>query len=138
MGNKRYAKEWLELGYAHLNTANFLFENNYYENIIGIELQQAFEKFIKSIIADQNRKIPKDHDLVKLSYLIEEFISINDDELVLLRLASDYFIHTRYPNPNYQLPSKDDIYKVLEFCKTFFVEVCKTLDIEPSEVTDVR
>ncbi len=68
MANKTYAKEWLMFSKKNLDTAKLLYEVNHYEDIIGIELQQSLEKLLKSIFANENIKIPKDHDLVKLYY----------------------------------------------------------------------
>ena len=38
------------------------------------------------------------------------------------------------PNPNYCLPSREEIKKVLEFSEVLFEEVCKTLDITSSDI----
>ena len=109
MANKTYAKEWLTFSLKNLNTAKLLFDVNHYEDIIGIELQQSLEKLLKSIMANENIKIPKDHDLIKLYFTIESFIDILEDELVKLRIATNYYKEDRYPNPHYCLPSREEI-----------------------------
>jgi len=135
MANKTYAKEWLRFSIKNLDTARLLYDVNHYEDIIGVELQQSLEKLLKSIFANENIKIPKDHDLVKLYYTIEEFLSLEDDEVVYLRIATDYYKEAKYPNPNYSLPSKDEIKEVLGFTHKLFEKVCNILKIDKREIT---
>jgi len=66
MPNKTYALEWLQLAIKNLETANFLYQNNHYTDIIAVELQQALEKMMKSCYAFHNKKIPRIHELVAL------------------------------------------------------------------------
>ncbi len=134
MANKIYAKEWLTFAIKNLNTAILLFNVNHYEDIIGIELQQALEKTLKAIFANNNIKIPKEHDLVKLYFIIEDYIHIEENEIVYLRLATNYYKEDKYPNPNYYLPSREEIKEVLDFAEKLFDKVCKILDIDKKEV----
>ncbi len=134
MPNRTYAKEWLEFAMRNLKTARLLYEADHYEDIIGIELQQALEKALKSIMANENIKIPKDHDLVKIYFIVEQFINISDDEIVLLKKATNYYKEDRYPNPNYCLPSRDEIKEILNFTEELFDKVCDILDIDKNEV----
>ena len=135
MANKTYAKEWLEFAIKNLDTAKLLYKADHYEDIIGIELQQALEKALKSIMANKNIKIPKGHDLVKIYFIIEQFINISSDEIILLKKATNYYKEDRYPNPNYYLPSRDEIKEVLDFTEELFDKVCDILDIDKSELT---
>ena len=133
MANKTYAKEWLTFAIKNLKTAILLFEANHFEDIIGIELQQAIEKILKAILANDNVKIPKDHDLVKLYFTVEDYIHSEEDEIIYLRLATDYYKENKYPNPNYCLPSREEIKEVLDFTEKLFGRVCKILDIDKEE-----
>ena len=72
MSNKPYAKEWLIFANKNLETAILLFEANHYEDIIGVEIQQSLEKTLKSLLANENLKISKNHDLVKLYFMLGE------------------------------------------------------------------
>ena len=134
MANRTYAKEWLEFANKNLNTAKLLYEAYHYEDIIGIELQQALEKALKSIMANENIKIPKDHDLVKIYFIIEQFINISDNEIVLLKKATNYYKEDRYPNPNYCLPSRDEIKDIFNFTEDLFDKVYNILEIEKDEI----
>ena len=130
MANKAYAKEWLSFAIKNLNTAKLLYKANHYEDIIGIELEQALEKTLKAIIANQNIKIPKDHDLVKIYFMIEEFLELDSEEIILLKKATNYYKEDRYPNPNYFLPSKEEIKEVLDFAQELFDKVCDIVGID--------
>ena len=134
MSNKPYAKEWLIFANKNLETAILLFEANHYEDIIGVEIQQSLEKTLKSLLANENLKISKNHDLVKLYFMLGEIISLHENEIVFLRIATDYYKEDRYPNPNYTLPTREEIKEILDFTKDFFDKVCKILDIDKEEL----
>ena len=134
MPNKTYAKEWLRFAGRNLETARLLNEARHYEDIIGIELQQAIEKTLKSLLAHDDIKIPKEHDLLKLYFLLESQLELDEDEIVMLRQATNYYKDDRYPNPNYNLPPRDEIEKILKFTEGLFARVCKILGIDPAEV----
>lgn len=129
MPNKPYAVEWLFFAKRNIDTAVLLYNASHYEDIIGIELQQALEKVLKSVLAFQNLKIPKEHDLVKIYFLIEPFIVLQEQDVVRLRMATDYYKEDRYPNPYYQLPSREEIKDMLDFTTVFFDTVCDKLGI---------
>lgn len=133
MANKTYAKEWLTFAIKNLNTAKLLYDANHYEDIIGIEMQQTLEKMLKAVFANENIKIQKDHDLVKLYFTIEQYLKIEEDEIILLKIATDYYKEDRYPNPNYSLPSREEIKEVLDFTNQLFDRVCSILEIDKRE-----
>jgi HEPN domain-containing protein len=134
MPNKPYAIEWLNFAKRNLEIAKLLFDVGHYEDAVGIELQQSLEKMIKAILAFNSIKIPKDHDLVKLYFLVDQSISLNDDEIILLRKATNYFKEDRYPNPYYSLPPREDIEQVLDFTTNLLTEVCTLLNISIEEI----
>ena len=134
MPNSVYALEWLNFAKRNLETAFLLYEADHYEDIIGVELQQTLEKCLKSIFAHQNRKIPREHDLVKLYFLVENDILINDEEIILLRIATNYYKEERYPNPHYTLPPREEIKEILDFADKFFEDVLKKLDIDIGDI----
>ncbi len=66
-------------------------------------------------------KIPKEYDVVRIYFVIESsFIELEEDEVVLLKIATNYYKEDRSPNPNYSLPTRE--------------EVCNSLNIKLSEV----
>ena len=131
--NKTASKEWLVIAFHDLKGAEILYEANHYTDSIGSILQQALEKTLKAILASQNRKIPKSHDLYEIYDLIE-VLDFNEEELELLDKATLYLKEERYPNPNYSLPSRDKIREVLEFTQKLFYRVCNILEIRVDDL----
>ena len=134
MPNRTYAKEWLEIAIRNLITARHLFDVEHFTDIIGIEIQQSIEKALKSILAYHNQKIPKEHDLVKLYFVLDDKLKLNDDEIVKLKIATNYFKEDRYPNPNYCLPPRDEIEDILEFSERLFEDICNDLGVDKSKL----
>jgi len=127
--NKTASKEWLVIAYHDLKSAEILYNANHFTDSIGSDLQQSIEKTLKAILASQNKKIPKTHDLYEIYDLIE-MLDFNEEELEFLDKATLYLKEDRYPNPNYSLPSRDEIKEVLDFTQELFEKVCNILDIK--------
>jgi len=128
--NKTSAKEWLRIAYHDLKSAIILFEANHFTDSIGSDLQQSLEKILKSIIASQNEKIPKSHDLLEIYEYVSSSLKIDESEIILLIKATEYYKEDRYPNPSYSLPSRDEIEELLEFTQELFDKVCAILETE--------
>ncbi len=138
MPNRTYALEWLRFAQKNFDTAILLFEANHYEDIIGIELQQTLEKLFKALFAYNNTKIPKDHDLVKLYFMMEEQIGfLDEDSIMLLRIATDYYKEDRYPNPSYTLPPKEEIEQVLKITHLLFDTITKKMQINIKDIKEI-
>lgn len=74
---------------------------------------------------------------LELASLIMDKILFGDDEIKLLEKITDYYREDRYPNPNYTLPSHEEIKEILDFAQKLFDDVCKKLDINKNEITHV-
>jgi len=66
MPNRTLALEWLERAWHDLESARILFEVDHFTDVIGVDIQQSIEKTLKSLLAFQNKKIIKTHNLVIL------------------------------------------------------------------------
>ena len=128
--NKTAAKEWLRIAYHDLLSAKILYDAKHFTDSIGCDIQQSIEKVFKAILASKNRKIPKSHDLIELYSYIENEIEIDDFQLELLARATEYYTEERYPNPNYELPSRKEIKEVLNFAEELFDRICANLQID--------
>ena len=78
MPNRTYALEWLFLANRNLETANLLFSENHYTDIIAIEIHHTVEKTIKAILAFNGLQIPRIHSLPELFELCNSYLNLND------------------------------------------------------------
>ncbi len=134
MPNKTYAKEWLVKAYHDLSSAKILFKANHYTDTIGVDLHYSIEKIFKSFLAYDNKKIPKTHNLLKLYIMVEQYIQLNDIEIELINIATDYHIEVSYPTFDKLLPSKYEIEEILKLTDNLLVRVCNILDIDMKEL----
>jgi len=132
--NKTSSKEWLVISHHDLQSAMILYEANHYTDSIGNDLQQSIEKILKSMLAFQNEKIPKSHDLLEVYENIKDRIDFEENDLLILAKATEYFKEDRYPNPNYFLPPREEIKEVLDFTAKLFDRVCGILEIDKGEL----
>lgn len=63
--NKTSAEEWLTKSWHHFSSGRVLYNANHYTDTIGIDLHYSVEIMLKSILAYENKKIPKTHDLIE-------------------------------------------------------------------------
>lgn len=64
--NETSAKKWLTKAWHHLSTANLLYDLNHYSDIVAVEIHYSAEITLKSILAFENSKIVKIHDLIEI------------------------------------------------------------------------
>jgi len=132
--NKTTTKEWLKKAWHNLSGAKIFYNVNHYTDTIAVELHYTVEKILKSLLAYQNKKIPKTHDLTKIHSFITDIIEFNEKELELLDIISEYHIEESYPAFNRPLPPRSEIKEVLKFTEKLFEDVCKILDIDKQEL----
>ena len=131
--NRTSAKEWLEKSWHNLSGAKIFYDANHYTDVTSVELHYSVEKSLKAFLAYENKKIPKTHDLLDIYKLINNFINL-DDDLVLLKQITKYHIEESYPAYERELPAKEEIKEVLDFAFIVFDKVCTILEIEKKEI----
>lgn len=134
MPNRTLAKEWLVKAYHDLSSAEVLYGANHFTDSIGFDLQQSIEKSLKSLLAFNNNKIKKTHDLTEISALVVEHIQFENSEIDLLDIATGYCLRSRYPAGNADLPSRKEIKEVLDFTTNLLERVCRILKIDKHDV----
>lgn len=135
MPNKKSAEEWLEKSYHDLKGALILYEANHYTDTIGYITQQSLEKMLKSILACDNRKINKSHNLIELYESVADTLKLGEEEIKLLAVATTYNTKVRYPTPHKALPKRSEVKTILDFAEELFGRICGALRIGIS-VTD--
>lgn len=106
MGNATAAKEWLAFAHKDLEEAILLHQNDFYTDKIGFSLQQASEKCLKALLAYENKKITKVHDLVDLLAEVDSVLNFDEYVETMTRL-NGFYIASRYPMPIVFSPSKE-------------------------------
>ena len=132
--NKTLAIEWLNKAYHHIGSAKILFDAKHFTDVIGIDIHYGVEVTLKSILAYENKKIIKTHDLIELKIILQDRIDFDEDELKLLATITTYHIRGSYPPKDQKLPSFEEIEKSLNFSLKLFDRVCSLLNIQKSEV----
>jgi len=138
MPNKQSAKDWLTQAFHDLNGAIILFEAKHYTDTIGYILQQSLEKILKSILAYDNQKIKKSHNLVELNEIINNRLNLTENDIRLLAIATTYGTKLRYPTPHKKSPQEDEIKEVLDFAKKLFEKVCQILRYRSTRDTKLK
>jgi len=132
--NEASAKEWLNKAWHHFSSGKLLYEAEHYTDVIAVDFHYAVEVTLKSILALQNKKIVKTHDLIDISEQVSEYIEFDFEEKKLLILISTYHIRGSYPPRDRKMPSRKELKVVLDFAETLFEEVCTKLNIDEGSV----
>ena len=123
------SKKWLNFAEEDYKAAISLWVNKTALNrAICFHAQQYVEKIFKGILADLDLKIPKIHDLKKLSRLCEDnniVIPIEIDELLFL---SSVYIEQRYPTDTGLLPYGEPTNEDAQFVINIIQKIKKWLE----------
>jgi len=134
--NETAAKEWLKKAWHHFSSAELLYKEDHYLDIIAVELHYSIELILKSFLAYENRKILRSHELFEIYELINTYIKLDKSEIKLLTIATDYHIEEAYPASGHQLPLKEEVKEVLDFTKSLFKRVCNILSMNIDNIVD--
>ena len=130
--SKKQAIEWLKSANDDLDSINYLIQAEHLTNIVAFHSQQAIEKSFKAILAFEDRRIPKKHDLFALHEIVKDDIRNIDSDL-LFRI-NELYIESRYPGDigllPYGKPAISDAKEFYEYAINIFEKVCNILDIK--------
>lgn len=131
--NEQAAREWLTKAWHNISGAKLFYEADHYTDVTAVELHYGVEKILKALIAFQNKKIPKIHDIYELYKQVDNLLDL-EYSLDLMDQITRYHIEEAYPAYNRNPPPKEEIKKVLDFSNALLKEVCDILDISIEEI----
>jgi len=126
------SKEWLKASKLDLENIRYIIEVEHLTSVVAFHAQQSIEKSFKALIEFKKKKIPKQHDLLKLKNLIDDSISIEDDDI--LDSLNTLYIDSRYPGDlgllPYGQPTIDDVKEFYALALRVFDDVNNLVDID--------
>lgn len=128
--NKTSAKEWLKHSYHDLHGAILLYKADHFTDTISYVIHQSLEKSLKSILAFYNKPIKKTHNLIDLYELVKnDDFYLEEDDIFLLAIASNYYTEQRYPVVDKESPTKEEIKDMIDLADKVFNQICGLFDI---------
>jgi len=123
------SQAWLKASGDDLKVIERIIEMEELSHIVAFHSQQSIEKSFKAFLEYRNKKIPRQHDLLKLKNLIELSIDIDDD---LLDTLNQLYIDSRYPGDlgllPYGKPSLDDANSFYDLAKMLYDELANEIN----------
>lgn len=125
------ASEWLKASKLDLENISYIIKVEHLTPVVAFHAQQSIEKSLKAIIESQNKKIPKQHDLLRLKSIVEGFLDDKYDDI--LDSLNQLYIDSRYPGemgllPNGQ-PTLLDAKEFYDFASFIYEESSKVLTL---------
>ena len=123
MPNQTYALEWLNFANRNLQTARLLIRENHFTDSIAIEIQQTIEKSFKTVYAYYGISIPKTHSLTILFNFVKDKIKLDEIDIEVIIIISDYYETDRYPGPRYIIPSREEVEHFFLFAEQLYAKI---------------
>lgn len=115
-----------------LENIKYIIDVEHLTSVVAFHAQQSIEKSFKAVIEYQNKKIPKQHDLLKLKHLINNTLSIEDDDI--LDSLNTLYLESRYPGDlgllPYGQPTIEDAKEFYTLALRIFEDVSDMLNTE--------
>lgn len=128
--------EWLKAAYCDIAVMDSIVDHEFLTHMTAFHAQQCIEKSLKAILEHHGMNVPKKHDILVLKEITQNYISIDDDEI--LDDINDLYIESRYPGDLGLLPcgkpTLKDAKEFYEFAQDIFHQVCTLLNIDLEEI----
>jgi HEPN domain-containing protein len=129
-------KEWLRASLYDLKTISKIIAMEDLSHIVAFHAQQSIEKSLKALIEYKNIKVPKQHDLLRLEKLVQDNLTIKNDDL--LDSLNELYIESRYPGDMgllpYGKPTLTYAQEFFDYAQNLFYEVCDILKIKADKL----
>ena len=128
-------KEWLKASYIDLRNIEHIIDDEYLTGVVSFHSQQAIEKSFKALIVYKDIKVPKQHDLLKLSHILSNELQVDEDTLDTL---NELYIDSRYPSemgllPNGK-PTLEEAREFYNFAREIFEKICSIINVDISKI----
>lgn len=121
---KQLAEEWFLKGNHDIETAQLLFDERGYNEVICFHIHQAIEKYLKGFLVYNGVEYKRIHDLEELlkacSDIDADFLNFLDECLSI----TEYYFESRYPlgdimdySSEEVKDSLDEAYKIIDLIK---------------------
>ena len=115
---KSETKAWVKKAEEDLNLALYAFKSReHFYNSVCFHAQQSCEKYLKGVLQEKGRDIPKTHDMRMLVEAVSEFIpdiSVYKNRLVSL---TAYAVAARYPFEDAEKKDAEKALEISEICR---------------------
>jgi HEPN domain-containing protein len=128
-GFKKQSMEWFARGDHDIESAQLLYEEKGYTDVIAYHIQQAIEKYLKGYLVFHGKKYPKIHDLDTLVNMISKFDKGFLTFTELCEKVTRYYIEERYPPGPLTVYTYEEIKQDLEGAKNLINKIKEKLQI---------
>jgi len=94
---KPKTERWVRFAERDFRAAKVLFENSDISELVCYLAQQSVEKYLKAVLAESDRSIPRTHNLGKLYQLTNDLLPELDSLAPDIVRISVFAVATRYP-----------------------------------------
>ncbi|MEA2042117.1 MAG: HEPN domain-containing protein [Bacteroidota bacterium] len=125
---KAITQEWLNFAKTDIIVAKNSLSDEYITNAVAFHAQQTVEKCFKATIEENDLRLKRIHNLIKLYQIVEPLIDFSVDK-EKLRQIDEVYTTSRYPGdlgllPNGK-PSSKDAKEMYEFAKQIYDNTIK-------------
>ena len=129
---KAITQDWLNYAEIDLKTCEKLINDEFLTNSVAFHVQQTIEKCFKAIFEENNLKVPRIHNLMRLYDKTTQFIDFTVDENMLEK-TDEIYTETRYPGDIGMLPegkpSIEEVKKLYDFANKIFQKTVTQLSV---------
>jgi len=129
---KAITQDWLNYAEIDLKTCEKLINDEFLTNSVAFHVQQPIEKCFKAIFEENNLKVPRIHNLMRLYDKTTQFIDFTVDENMLEK-TDEIYTETRYPGDIGMLPegkpSIEEVKKLYDFANEIFQKTVTQLSV---------
>jgi len=95
---KPAAMEWFERGSRDIETAQLLYDEQGYTDVIAFHIQQTIEKYLKGYLVLKGQRPPRVHELDVLLNLVSKLEpDVYAPFIDICEKATRYYLEERYP-----------------------------------------